>query len=773
MTRFVPLADIADRAVGNKAINLGWLCDNGASVPTTWVLPAGEPLTLDDLTFLEQETAYAVRSSASVEDSVDLSFAGQFTTKLDVVGPDAVVEAVESVRASVASELVRSYLRKAALDPDSIEMGVIVQEMVRPVASGVAFSRNPITGLNEIVIEAVAGRGDRLVDDGVTPDRWVHRWGGLTMRPDSPVVPDEVVLDVAAQTRQLAEDYGRAVDVEWVWDGTDLWVVQLRPITGIEGLSIYSNRISSEVMPGIIKPLVWSVNVPVVNQAWIDLITEAIGPNDLQPDDLARSFGYRAYFNMGAFGDIFEAFGMPRDSLELLLGLPEGQDQPSFKPTRTTFRKTPRLVAMTARKLRVPGKTEREIEALEAAYEPFASSDVGSLSREQLLADIDALKALTTRAAASNIVIPLLANMANGLLRRSMARAGLDPERVAVSSVVEMREVNPQAALDALASRAAALTPETRAQVSASGVAALPSELSAEVAVFLERFGHFSISGNDFSVPPWRETPDAVARMIVAAAEAREPSDQERGLMTWEEASRTMSNRSRPVASFLHRRTADLIAKREHVSSVYTYGYGMFRRYFLELGRRLVVEGVLDHAEDVMYLTEAEVRGALDGSHDAIRGLVATRTAELAAAEAYVLPETIVGDDFVPTTVDIEDGQVLSGVPTARGRYRGTVRVVRGFDDFGAVATGDIIAIPYSDVGWTPLFARAGAVVAEAGGLLSHSSIVAREYGIPCVVSVPGALQIPDGASAVVDGYAGTVTVESTLRDPGANPRDR
>ena len=68
--------------------------------------------------------------------------------------------------------------------------------------------------------------------------------------------------------------------------------------------------------------------------------------------------------------------------------------------------------------------------------------------------------------------------------------------------------------------------------------------------------------------------------------------------------------------------------------------------------------------------------------------------------------------------------------------------------------------MPYSDVGWTPLFARAGAVVAEAGGMLSHSSIVAREYRIPCVVSVGGAMRLPDGATVTVDGYAGTIVVE-------------
>ena len=86
---------------------------------------------------------------------------------------------------------------------------------------------------------------------------------------------------------------------------------------------------------------------------------------------------------------------------------------------------------------------------------------------------------------------------------------------------------------------------------------------------------------------------------------------------------------------------------------------------------------------------------------------------------------------------------------------------ISGIIDEIFVEAGDVIAIPYSDVGWTPLFARAGAVVAAAGGMLSHSSIVAREYRIPCVVSVEGAMQLVDGATVTVDGYAGTVVLET------------
>ena len=98
---------------------------------------------------------------------------------------------------------------------------------------------------------------------------------------------------------------------------SNLWWVQVSEITALKSASVYSNRISREVLPGLIKPLVWSVNTRLVNGAWVALITEIIGANDIAPRSLSRTFYYRAYFDMGTFGRIFEEFGMPRESLEI------------------------------------------------------------------------------------------------------------------------------------------------------------------------------------------------------------------------------------------------------------------------------------------------------------------------------------------------------------------------------------------------------------------------------------------------------------------------
>ena len=226
-----------------------------------------------------------------------------------------------------------------------------------------------------------------------------------------------------------------------------------------------------------------------------------------------------------------------------------------------------------------------------------------------------------------------------------------------------------------------------------------------------------------------------------------------------------MPRARRPLLRLLWRRSGAFRVYRDAIGGAWTRCYGLFRGTFLALGdpaRR--ARRILDEADDVFYLALDELRAIVAGvplAAGAPRALVARRRAEIAAAAELVVPEIVYGDAFVPVRRDEVARATLAGIPTSRGSVRGPARVVRGTADFGRVGAGDVIVIPYSDVAWTPLFARAAGVVAESGGILSHSSIVAREYGIPCVVSVADACsRIPDGAAVVVDGIAGTVLVE-------------
>jgi hypothetical protein len=349
------LRDSKRQRIGKKASNLRLLAHKGFPIPLTYVCTwdayvryvQGDARVIEELgaelaAKLDNKKWYAIRSSANLEDGLDLSFAGQFRSVLDVQGVEEILKAVRFVWDTTQSPSIQAYLGQKGSGSQELKMAVIIQEMVSAKVSGVAFSKNPMTGLDEVLVEAIRGSGEALVQDGVTPQRWINKWGTWMDTPDDASdglgIDLELIDDVVRQTKEIAKTYGHPVDLEWVYDGDEVKWVQMREITTL-GIPIYSNRLSKEVFPGIIKPLVWSVNVPLVNGAWVAMFTELIGPNDIEPETLAGRFYSRAYFDMAALGEIFELLGLPRETLELLIGIEvEGPERPSFKPSPKTYR---------------------------------------------------------------------------------------------------------------------------------------------------------------------------------------------------------------------------------------------------------------------------------------------------------------------------------------------------------------------------------------------------------------------------------------------------
>lgn len=760
--------------IGQKAAMLRFLSQKGVNIPSTFICVwdafdryQGGDSTLNDQlrTELTQQLditrPYAVRSSANLEDGQDHSFAGQFQTVINVTDVDNLITALQTVWDSVNGSNVHAYLQTANIDPEALKMAVIIQEMVNPVMSGIVFSKNPLTGLDEIIIEATHGSGEGLVQGSVKPLRWIYKWGEWISQPEDPGVPAEIMLQVVQETEAIAKVYGKPVDLEWVYDGEQIYWVQLRQITSLGNVPFYSNRIAKEVLPGLIKPLVWSINVPLVNGAWVELLTELIGPNTIDPMSLAKSFYGRAYFNMGTMGDIFELMGFPRETLELMMGLENpGPDRPRFKPTGRTYRLMPRMIGFAIGKWRFARRVEKAIPELQHKYDAFHDDRIETLDDRALLAAIDDLFALTQDVAYFNIVIPLMMQLYHHTLNRHLKRMAVDPATFDLTEDLDaLKHLDPNEHLHRLydlyenlpENVQAAITDEDYADFqSRADIAAIQSG----VASFLKQFGHLSDSGNDFSVVPWREQPEIVLKMI---ARMGSMADHRNGKVGVRDLDVPLTRRW--LFRLFYRRARQYRVFREQVSSLYTFGYGLFRDYFLELSDRLVARGQLPTRENIFFLTLDEIRALVTGQsgQQEMASRAAERKNELERARDITPPETIFGDIAAP--LEIEFSEQLVGVPTSRGHYRGKVRVIRGIQDFEKLQTGDVLVIPYSDVGWTPLFAKAGAVISESGGMLSHSSIVAREYNIPAVVSVPLACQIADETEVSVDGFKGEIFI--------------
>jgi pyruvate,water dikinase len=525
-----------------------------------------------------------------------------------------------------------------------------------------------------------------------------------------------VVEQITLQAKQVAARYGRPIDMEWVFDGQTVYWVQLREVTALD-IPVYSNHISREVFPGLIKPLVWSVNVPLVNGAWVNLFTELIGPNDIEPDSLARSFFYRACFDMGAIGRIFELMGFPRESLELLMGLDSGgPDKPSFKPSPRTYALLPRMLWFIAGKLAFASRVERYLSTARSNFDKMRAAPLASMTDEQMLAHIDRLFELVQETAYYNIVTPLLMQVYHRVLFSEFRRVGIDPQTVDVLAGLDAyRDYEPYEHLAELSELFLALDRDAQSLLRQEGYRAIGKLKGAQafrkgMEKFVAQFGHLSDSGNDFSVVPWREDPDAVLNMVITYEQRETPRPGTRF------ADLNPPFVCRLLLTPIYRRARHFQLLREAGGSTYTFGYGLFRDAFLALGARLLARGAIGEKDDVLYLTCDEVKQLSTRANlaDELESSIAARKREMEAYRDIVPPSLIFGDEAAPISPDSPDK--LKGTPTSRGRYTGPVRTVHGIAELNRVEKGDVLVVPYSDVGWTPLFCSSGRGGCRIGG---------------------------------------------------------
>ena len=764
-------------SIGNKARSLQFLQKKKIKVPETYVvLPDAfkefktlPEKTLEKLRFEIESSVdlfreYAVRSSANLEDQTDYSFAGQFKTLLNVKGSAKIIDAIQEVWESANISDKSDYSGLINKQSQTINMSVILQEMIQPLWSGVAFSINPVNGRSEIVVEAVRGLGDKLVQDGQTPCRWVYsqgNWENVEDEFPGYDILNKLVSDVAVLKRIKKHE----IDLEWAYDGNELQYLQLRGLTVSRFPTVYSNHLSREYLPGLIKPLVWSVNTPLVNSAWLRLLEKIVGPTQIKPEQLSHAFYYRAYFNMGTMGALFKLMGLPANSLESLMGRKDPSGKSAFKPSVKTFLLIPRMIGFILSNLNIAGKFERNFKKLRSEANQLedrldAEFDVGRFE-----SDYQELLKLGSALAYFNIVIPLMMQITNAILRKKLKKMGIEYSDVVLYEMYpQIREYNPHDHLEELQRRWNLLDEAQKQEISESILNGKAGKDAGEFEIafnrFINTYGHFSESGNDFSVPSWEEDRDFVLNVLIKSGTRED--DQS----SVNEGHKNKLERIRKSKSTFrkYRRAGRYRLYREMISSEYTRGYGLFRKLFLHVGRHLKAKDLLENIEDVFYLDIHELEMLLNqdakwDEHSTKKHISAIKK-DMEEAENISLPSVIYGED--PPLIPKQDETMLTGIPISPGHFEGEVVVVKGYKDFHKVKEGCVLIIPFSDVGWMPILTKAGAIVSESGGMLSHASIIARELGIPAIASVDYACNVKDGTHVKLDCNNGSILIQKS-----------
>ena len=305
----------------------------------------------------------------------------------------------------------------------------------------------------------------------------------------------------------------------------------------------------------------------------------------------------------------------------------------------------------------------------------------------------------------------------------------------------------------------------------------LPTSAQTAISQFLSRYGMRGLGEIDLGRPRWREEPTEIMQTLQSYLQITDPARApdavfERGAEAAERAVDQLAAAAQRtpggwlkarVVRFAARRIRALMGARELPKFFIIRLMGMVRASLLDAGAELVSAGRIERADDLFFLHVDELLSLSERPSESLKALVAERRAvDAREARRRQVPRVLVGDGrafyeglSAPTT----SGDALGGSPVSPGVVEGVVRVV--FDPHATqLLPGEILVCPGTDPAWTPLFMSAGGLITEVGGMMTHGSVVAREYGIPAIVGVHQATsRLHTGQRIRVDGSSGVITV--------------
>jgi phosphohistidine swiveling domain-containing protein len=741
------LAATADRRrVGGKSRVLGELAVAGFSVPPGLVVTAAA-VDIDGWeTFLEAAARclgvqrFAVRSSAAAEDLPDASYAGLYETYLNVA-VEGLGEAVRQCFAATTSERVSSYHQRHG--GGAAGMAVLVQAMVDPTAAGVAFTAHPVTGdRDQVVVTAVPGLGDPLVSGESVGEEWTVTTREAHMSRPMPVggtvLAAGQALAVADLAREVADRYGQPQDIEWAIDQEGrLWLLQARPMTALPepvswtapgpGLWMRNFRLG-EWLPEAVTPLFATWLLPVLEDGYLDGMHETVG--------VRVPFRY-ALVN----GWYYNALPIPSPTL-LFHVLWQGRGRAVKIIYNALIRVSRDPAAADRAVLSDLGRRWREIH-LPAYRQHVTDGRVQAITASQ-----DRLAQLVDQLGReAGIYLWYLAIVGGSAWKMEARLTRFCRQHLA--QVLPEEQGGWQVLLRGLPGTQPVTT--AHAVQSADWYHPVAAELSmTDIALVDGGPRHARLAQQ-------RSTAEQACRTALAGKPR---------LLTQFEQLLQVNQRYAVI--------------REEQARDFTLAWPVLRTCARRLGEHLVATGAIEQADDVFFCTRNEVATRPAGKAAPIVEIVRKRRHLWQRQRSLAAPLTLgrsarLTGDVIDRAVQEARGQreiregVVVGQPASAGRATGPVRIVHSPQDFGAFRAGDVLVAKASAPAWTPLFARAAAVVTDGGTIAAHASLVAREYAIPAVVGTGDATRrLHTGQLVTVDGTAGTIT---PYDEPIANQR--
>jgi phosphohistidine swiveling domain-containing protein len=752
---------------------------------------------------------FAVRSSAIDEDQRDHTFAGIHLTELGVPR-SALAIAITRCWASALSQPAIKYRQTHGMSIQSIRIAVLIQPMLSPVSSGVGFTINPLTGSrDEMMVEATWGLGEALVSGDIQP----YLYKLSAQPPDYPLIEQHAgnvtgpanltestgigpvsvteLKELAVRLEQIQAIMGEAQDVEWARQDDAFFVLQTRPVTlppqPAQSIDQEWTRGSHpEFLPELPSPLFGSLLERTQDRAMtffneIGLDIQGLGP-------YVKLILGRAYLNLTLLKRAISQVGVnPGSVLHTISHTEPGArgnrlsiDWETAWRERHIYWLVLKRVLNAAHYLKKYNKLVDEISDRLAS--PHMDAPVTTLlvqfrQHERAYSDLFntnlglavGISAVTT--IGSSLLAPLTKNPATLMSSLALQDAQIGDKALnrALLELAYQARHNGQTlkylqdALDDFQDWPDNPTiPEFRDSF---------TELSV-------RFGDQAVYGADVGYPRYEDDPTPLLRIIRQYAQSEHldeimPGKQaKRSTLNWDDFTDQVTglNRIFPwrrwLAALLIKYLRRLLIMRDELNKARARAMTACHRWDLVLGRKWVAQGWLKQTDDIFWLTLEEVERALMVGDNAGITLSPTVQARKETYQTYAqteMPFTLLESElpYIQLGIGLSTealSEVMVGLPISPGQVQGTVLVLQDPNQFEQIAEQIVVVIPSTDPAWLPLLHLADGLIVETGGLLSHGSVIAREYGLPAVANIPQATKrFRTGDSVLVDGSTGVV----------------
>jgi rifampicin phosphotransferase len=737
------------------------------------------------------ETLFAVRSSATVEDLPGASFAGQHDSFLGVHGRDAVIDAVRRCWASTYSDRAVGYRRTAGVADTGVRMAVVVQQMVPATASGVLFTADPVNGdRRTATVEAVRGLGEALVAGRVGAEVYRVRGDALVAADvggdGEPVLSAGQVVRLVGLGKRIEAELGRPQDIEWCLAGGRLFVVQSRPITTLfpippvddGGYHVHLSVGHQQMMTDAMRPLglsCWRLTTPAPvveagGRLFVDVTSRLASPDTRAA--LLRMARNHDLLTLDALHSVLDGGRVPGVPAADIAPHPEDSEGPG--PGHAGEGDVPPpdpavVIDLIARTERSLADAARRVAAASGA-ELFDVLREDWQELRRVLFDPDSHRVFTSAMDAAvwlneHLLEWLGETNAADVLTKSVAHNVTSGMGLALLDVADAIRPHPEVVH---------FLSQVHDDDYLPRLDGVPGGREAREAIgtWLRAYGMRCPGEIDITRPRWAEHPSALLPVLLGHVEHAQPGEAARRFeqgraeaVAWERellqrlgeqpggAARAEATRRRIAVVRAY------IGYREHPKYALVHRYWIYKQALLREIAELVAAGVLRDTDDAFHLRFEELEDAVRHRR-ADLGMIDRRRAEFRSFEALTPPRVLTSDGEALNgsyrRTDLPDG-ALAGLAVSSGTVEGRARVLHDADT-AVLEPGDVLVTRFTDPSWTPLFVTAAALVTEVGGLMTHGSVVAREYGLPAVVGVERATAlIRDGQRIRVDGARGCV----------------